>query len=195
MLSGPEIVRQVEAGKIAISAFDASCVGPNSYDLRLDSRLLVYEAAARRHDWLAQRRFRWWNPLSWSPPSVRALDPRVEEPVVEYVIPDAGMTLYPGVLYLGSTVEHTSTTCFVPWIDGRSSIGRLGLGVHVTAGLGDAGFSGTWTLEITVVQPVVVFPQMKVCQICFDELSGDYKPYDGRYRDQNGPVSSRYHRA
>lgn len=194
MLSGPEIVRQVEAGKIIISDFDASRVGPNSYDLKLDSRLLVYEAAARRHDWFAQRRFRWWNPFTWIPPAARPLDPSRQEPVVEYVIPAAGMVLYPGVLYLGSTVEYTSTERFVPWIDGRSSIGRLGLGVHVTAGLGDAGFSGTWTLEITVVQPVIVFPQMKVCQICFDELSGDYKPYDGRYRDQSGPVRSRYYR-
>lgn len=193
MLSGPEIAAQVKAGNIVISDFDPSKVGPNSYDLTLEGRLAVYMSAANRHDWYAEKQFRWWKPTTWFPPRIRPLDPRRAEPVVTYKIPTDGIVLYPGILYLGSTVEHTETNEFVPWIDGRSSMGRLGLGVHVTAGLGDDGFAGTWTLEITVVQPLLVFPGMKVCQICFDELFGQRKPYAGRYLGQKGPVSSRFH--
>lgn len=191
MLSGPEIAAQVKAGKIVISNFDPAKVGPNSYDLHLDTSLVVYEKAHARHLW--HQNFRWWNPLSWFPPRCEPLNPKVKEKVVELEIQGTGTVLYPGVLYLGSTVEYTESNGFVPWIDGRSSMGRLGFGVHVTAGLGDVGFKGTWVLECTVVQPTLVFPGMKVCQICFDEVTGELKPYAGRYLGQTGAVSSRYH--
>lgn len=191
MLSGPEIAAQVRAGSIVISNFDHAKVGPNSYDLHLDTTLAVYEKAYALHLW--HRNFRRWNPLTWLRPGAAPLNPKTKEKSVELEIPVDGMVLYPGVLYLGSTVEYTETHGFVPWIDGRSSMGRLGFGVHVTAGLGDDGFQGVFVLEITVVQPILVFPGMKVCQLCFDELFGERKPYAGRYLGQKGPVSSRYH--
>lgn len=192
MLTGPEIAAQVKAGNIVISGFDPSKVGANSYDLRIDKELVVYAKAYPLHLWW--ERFRWWNPLTWLKPRVKPLDPKVQEKIASLDIPEEGAILYPGVLYLGSTVEYTETHEFVPWIDGRSSMGRLGFGVHVTAGLGDDGFVGQWVLEITVVHPTIVYPGTKVCQICYDPVVGERKPYNGRYVGQMGPVSSRLYR-
>ena len=191
MLSGPEIAAQVKAGNIVISNFDPTKVGPNSYDLTLDKRLLVYEKAYSTHLW--SQNFRWWNPFTWFPPRCAPLDPKVKERVVELEISETGTTLYPGVLYLGSTVERTSSRGFIPWIEGRSSMGRLGLGVHITAGLGDDGVDLQWTLELTCVHPILIFPGMKICQICFVRTDGESKPYDGKYQGSTGVVASRYH--
>ncbi len=83
-----------------------------------------------------------------------------------------GLVLTPNQLYLGRTVERTETHNYVPMIEGRSSIGRLGLFVHVTAGFGDVGFCGYWTLEMFAVQPVKIYPGVPICQIFFHEISG-----------------------
>ncbi len=97
------------------------------------------------------------------------------------------MKLLPGKLYLGRTVEYTKTNCYVPMLEGRSSIGRLGLFIHVTAGFGDVGFEGYWTLEIQCVQPIIIYPFIKICQIFYHTIEGEYETYaSGKYQKNTG---------
>ena len=93
------------------------------------------------------------------------------------IIPEEGLVLEPGRLYLGRTLEYTKTDKYVPMLEGRSSIGRLGLFIHVTAGFGDVGFSGYWTLEIFCIQPIRVYPFVEICQIYYHTIEGDYDKY------------------
>jgi len=156
-----EIKKQVDDGKIAIDPFDEKLINPNSYNLRLHNELLVY--------------------------TDDILDMRKPLGTEKIIIPEDGLVLKPGTLYLGRTFEHTSTEHFVPMLEGRSSVGRLGLYVHVTAGFGDIGFSGYWTLEIQCVQPVKVYPMVEICQIYYHAISGDFAPYkSGKYQNNTG---------
>ena len=103
------------------------------------------------------------------------------------MIPPEGFLLSPGTLYLGRTLEYTETDGFVPMLEGRSSVGRLGLFVHVTAGFGDVGFHGYWTLEMFCVQPVTIYPGVPICQIYYHAIQGDYTSYQrGKYQDNTG---------
>ena len=92
-----------------------------------------------------------------------------------------------------STAEHTYTSNFVPGIEGRSSVARLGISIHATAGFGDVGFNGTWTLEVSVIKPVRIYRNMRICQIFFEELSSEVDwegRYAGKYNDQSLPRPS-----
>lgn len=185
MLTGPEIARQVVLGAIRIDGFDPERVGPNSYDLTLGDKLAVYRKAYPLLEWAEGRR-------SGTPPAVEPLDSLQPEPVVELVIPHGGLVLYPGILYLGATTEYTETHGFVPCIDGRSSFGRLGLAVHVTAGFGDDGFAApSWTLEMTVIHPLRIYAGTRICQINYTRVEGERKPYRGKYAGQEGPQASK----
>jgi dCTP deaminase len=157
-LSGKEIEKQIEDGRISITPFEKKLINPNSYNLRLHNELLTY--------------------------ADHILDMKRPLATERTVIPPEGLVLYPGMLYLGRTFEHTSTDFFVPMLEGRSSIGRLGLYVHVTAGFGDVGFSGFWTLEIQCIQPVRVYPMAEICQIYYHTIKGDFEKYSsGKYQD------------
>lgn len=102
-------------------------------------------------------------------------------------IPEEGLVLEPNRLYLGRTVEYTRTEGFVPMLEGRSSIGRLGLVVHVTAGFGDVGFSGYWTLEMFCIKPIRIYAGVEICQIYYHTICGDYEPYSsGKYQNNDG---------
>jgi len=104
----------------------------------------------------------------------------------------SGLVLIPGRLYIGSTVEYTETHDCVPCIEGRSSVGRLGINIHATAGFGDVGFKGTWTLEISVVEPVRIYPGVQICQISYDTVVGEIMPYTSeKYLGQREPRPSR----
>ena len=164
ILSGKEIERQL--GKdIHIEPFVKEQLNPNSYNLRLHNELLVYE-----------------NPL---------LDMKKSNPTKLISIPDEGLELEPNKLYLGRTLEHTKTDNYVPMLEGRSSIGRLGLFIHVTAGFGDVGFSGFWTLEIFCVQPIKIYPGIQICQIFYHTIEGDFERYDkGKYQNNKGIQAS-----
>jgi dCTP deaminase len=105
------------------------------------------------------------------------LDMRKSNRVERIRIPADGLVLTPNQLYLGRTVERTETHNLVPMIEGRSSIGRLGLFVHVTAGFGDVGFCGFWTLEMFAVQPVKIYPGVPICQIFFHQIAGEITEY------------------
>jgi dCTP deaminase len=150
ILSGNEIKQQL-GGNIVIEPFDERKLNPNSYNLSLHDELLVYEEVV--------------------------LDMRKSNRVERVRIPEDGLVLTPNQLYLGRTVERTETHNLVPMIEGRSSIGRLGLFVHVTAGFGDVGFCGYWTLEMFAVQPVKIYPGVSICQLFFHQIAGDITEY------------------
>ncbi len=150
ILSGEEIRRHLGT-RIIIDPFSADRLNTNSYDLSLHHELLVYEEVVL--DAAAPNRFR-----------------RVQ-------IPASGITLHPGQLYLGRTNEHTETHGFVPRLQGRSSLARLGLFISPGTSLGEAGYCGTWTLELFVVQPIKIYAGMKACQLYFHELVGEVGPH------------------
>ena len=169
ILSGPEIAHQVQEGRITISDFDPARVNPNSYNLCLHNELLVY--------------------------TDEILDMKQPLNTQSLIIPEEGFVMEPGRLYLGRTVEFTGTDHFVPMLEGRSSIGRLGLYIHVTAGFGDIGFRGYWTLELQCVQPVRIYPFVEICQIYYHWLEGDVALYSsGKYQGNTGIQPSLIHR-
>ena len=167
MLSGLEIKKQIKNGNIIIVPFNENQLNPNSYNIKLGNKLLVYDIK----DYL---------------------DSKKENKTKETIIPEEGYILEPGLLYLGETEEYTETIGFVPCIDGRSSIGRLGIQVHATAGFGDNGFKGKWTLEIITTHRVKIYPGMEIGQIYYETLEGDKSMiYSGKYQNQNGVIASR----
>jgi dCTP deaminase len=169
ILTGHEITMMYNIGRIHISSFNEKHVGPNSYDLRLSNLLLIY--------------------------AQEELDMGKENPTVMLQIPDEGRILYPGELYLGSTVEECGSDEFVCCIEGRSSTARLGISIHLTAGFGDCGFKSRWTLEITVAKPIRIYPNVRICQAMFYLPQGKIsKLYKGKYSKQDGPVASRMYK-
>jgi dCTP deaminase len=172
-LTGPEIARRASEGRLTITPFDNERLNPNSYNLAIGPKLLVYKP---RYWWIP-----WRKPLVWAQ----------ENPPDYTVVMDRkkGFVIKPGWFYLGSTEEYTKTPDLVPVIDGRSSTGRLSLHVHATAGFGDVGFEGCWTLEIYSIIPVRIFPFEPICQISYEVPEGDLLSYTGRYKGYNGPVS------
>ena len=209
ILSGREIERLVNANRealargdvppvpsIFIDPFDPQWCGPNSYDVHLSPELRVYalrtlaDAHPGEFQLSPDRLYVAFN-SRWIP-LAEEIDAHEDNPTLPLTIPESGLLLQPGVLYLGATVERTVCHGLVPWLDGRSSVGRLGLSAHVTAGRGDDGWPGRWTLEMTVVHPLRVYPLMRVGQITYFTLDGERKPYTGRYAEQDGPTSSRY---
>jgi dCTP deaminase len=150
ILSGDEIRRQL-GSNIVLDPFDESRLNPNSYNLTLHDELLTYEEVVL--DMAAPNRTR------------------------RLRIPKEGLVLTPQKLYLGRTAERTETHNLVPMIEGRSSIGRLGLFVHVTTGFGDVGFCGYWTLEMFAIQPIRIYPGVPICQIFYHEISGQITEY------------------
>lgn len=168
ILSGTEIQKRI-GDDIFIEPFDPARINPNSYNLCLHDELVVY--------------------------TEDVLDMKRDNPHSTIRIPEDGLILEPGKLYLGRTVEHTRTTGLVPMLEGRSSVGRLGLFVHVTAGFGDIGFSGYWTLEIHCVQPVKIYAGVEICQIYYLEMLGEKRAYSsGKYQNNAGIQTSKLFR-
>jgi len=156
ILSGLEIERRM-GRDIVIEPYDRACLNPNSYNLKLHNELLVYD-----------------NIL---------LDMKTPNAAHKILIPPEGLQLEPGRLYLGRTHEYTKTDNCVPMLEGRSSVGRLGLFIHVTAGFGDVGFHGYWTLEIHCIQPIIIYPYVEICQIYYHAIEGEYERYtSGKYQ-------------
>lgn len=165
ILSGQKILEEQGKG-IDITPFNPSQVNPNSYNLRLSNELAYYEDDI--------------------------LDMKKQPTLKRIEIPEEGFLLEPGKLYLGRTVEFTETDKYVPMLEGRSSIGRLGLYIHVTAGFGDVGFSGFWTLEMHCLQPIRIYPNVEICQIYYHTINGNYDLYSsGKYANNTGIQESR----
>ncbi len=160
ILSGEEITKNLGT-KIVIDPYDPQKLNPNSYNLTLHNEILTYEEVV--------------------------LDMRKSNRVRRMIIPESGLVLEPNRLYLARTVERTETHDLVPMMDGRSSVGRLGLFVHVTAGFGDVGFCGYWTLEMFAIQPVRIYPNVEICQIFYHQIVGDYVEYQSeKYQNNHG---------
>ncbi len=160
ILTGLEIKKRM-GGDIVIDPYDSKLVNPNSYNLRLHNELVVYRN--------------------------ETLDMKVPSETETLIIPPEGMLLKPGRLYLGRTLEYTETRNLVPMLEGRSSIGRLGLFVHVTAGFGDVGFKGYWTLEISAIQPIRIYPFVGICQIFYHTVEGEITEYvSNKYQSNKG---------
>lgn len=167
ILSGLKIAEEVKAGRIYISDFDEKRLNPNSYNLRLADEILTYEPTPFDNDDILDMK--------------RANSYMIEK------IPESGLVMRPGKLYLARTMERTRTDCYVPMLEGRSSVGRLGIFIHATAGFGDVGFDGYWTLELSCVQPVRIYPGVEICQIYYHTIDGDYVPYiSGKYQGNHG---------
>lgn len=161
ILSGLEIQKEIEAGNnIKIDPFSAEQLNPNSYNLRLHDELLMYNEVV--------------------------LDMKRANKTMLIKIPESGMILTPRKLYLGRTAEYTETKNYIPMLEGRSSVGRLGLCIHATAGFGDIGFKGYWTLEIFCIEPVRVYPFVNICQIYYHSIVGDYREYSSKYQGNTG---------
>lgn len=151
ILTDKEISKEIANGNILIEPFRKECLGTNSYDVHLGRYLAVYKN--------------------------QILDARAHNEIEEIVIPDEGLVIHPGILYLGVTDEYTETHAHVPFLEGKSSVGRLGIDIHATAGKGDVGFCNTWTLEISCTQPVRIYSGMPIGQLIYFEVKGEIENY------------------
>jgi dCTP deaminase len=165
ILTGSEIHRQVEGGRIRISPFDHRRVTTNSYDLTLSDTLLVYDN--------------------------ECLDPRRESSSQQIRIPPEGFAIEKGDFVLGATSERVGSDHYVPLLHARSSIARLGVFVHVTADLIDIGYFGRLTLQLYAANPVRLFAGMLLAQVTFWQPTGEIRLYDGKYQGSDAPVSSK----
>ncbi|MBC7743688.1 MAG: dCTP deaminase [Flavobacterium sp.] len=147
ILSDKLILQEIELGNIIIEPFNRSCLGTNSYDVHLGKYLATYRN--------------------------RVLDAKKHNEIDHFEIPKDGFLLQPNTLYLGVTLEYTETHKHVPFLEGKSSTGRLGIDIHATAGKGDVGFCNTWTLEISVAQPVKIYPAMPIGQLIYFVVDGE----------------------
>ncbi len=161
ILSGHQIQSRLQSD-ILIDPFDETHLNPNSYNLSLHNELMTYEEVV--------------------------LDMHKANRVRRIEIPREGYVLNPNTLYLGRTAERTETHNLVPMIEGRSSIARLGLFVNVTAGFGDVGFSGFWTLEMFAVQPIRIYPGIPICQIIYHEITGEISEYESNKYQNNHDI-------
>ncbi|MDR2107027.1 MAG: dCTP deaminase [Holosporaceae bacterium] len=165
ILTGSEILKNVENKKIIIDPFNVSQLNPNSYNFTLGDRLAVYNSYI--------------------------LDAGKNNEARELIIPAEGITLASGTVYLGYTREIIGSNYFVPIIRGRSSVGRLGLFINITADLIDIGSINQLTLQLNAVQPVTIYPGMQIGQVTFWTTFGEIKKYEGRYKGSAGPVTSK----
>lgn len=149
ILTDNEILEEIQKGSILIEPFDREFLGTNSYDVHLGRYLATYED--------------------------EILDAKAHNKITHFEIPEEGYVLEPGKLYLGVTKEYTETHAHVPFLEGKSSTGRLGIDIHATAGKGDVGFCNTWTLEISVTHPVRVYAGMPIGQLIYFKVDGEVK--------------------
>jgi dCTP deaminase len=165
ILSDVTILNSIKEGKIVIEPFRRESLGTNSYDVHLGKTLAVYKD--------------------------RVLDAKKHNQVEYFSIPPEGIVLEPGTLYLGVTEEYTESHEAVPFLEGKSSVGRLGIDIHATAGKGDVGFCNTWTLEISCVQPVRVYAGMPIGQLIYFAVEGSIENYYNK--KQNAKYNQRTH--
>lgn len=164
ILSDHEILREISLKNIVIEPFRPEALGSNSYDVHLGKTLAIYDT-----------------PI---------LDAKTINPIRYFEIPEEGFILQPNQFYLGATQEYTETLCHVPFLEGKSSVGRLGIDIHATAGKGDVGFKNFWTLEISVKMPVRVYAHMPIGQIIYFDIKGDVMtPYNVKSSAKYNEVS------
>lgn len=173
MYTKAKIKEEIAKGHIKIDPYNEANLNPNSYNVTLSNELLIYTCGV--------------------------IDMKKDNPYTIITMPEKGFEIEPGLLYLGRTVERTECHGVHVSIDGRSSVGRLGVNVHCTAGFGDNHFKGYWTFEIFCIQPVIIYPFVKISQIYFQDYCGaegedvytEEEGYKGKYQDNNGVESSK----
>lgn len=146
ILSDKKILEEIKKGSIVVTPFDITNMGGNSYDVHLSKYFAQYVD--------------------------KTLDVKKHNKIKHFEIPKEGFILKPGQLYLGSTLEYTETHKHVPFLEGKSSTGRLGIDIHATAGKGDVGFCGYWTLELSTSKPVRIYPEMPIAQLIYYVVAG-----------------------
>lgn len=170
ILSDKRILEEINKGTIKIEPYRKECLGSNSYDVHLGKWLAKYKD--------------------------ELLDAKKHNTIEHFEIPEEGFILMPDILYLGVTEEYTETHTHVPFLEGKSSTGRLGIDIHATAGKGDVGFCGHWTLEISVKQPVKIYKGMPIGQLIYFPVEGEIavkynQKKDAKYSGQpDKPVES-----
>jgi len=157
ILTDKKILEDIEKGEIIIEPFDRSKLGTNSYDVHLGKYIGTY--------------------------SDTELDAKRHNKIDVFEIPEEGFVIKPGTLYLGVTMEYTETHNAVPFLEGKSSVGRLGIDIHATAGKGDVGFCNTWTLEISCVQPVRIYAGMPIGQLIYFTVDGNIENFYNTKKD------------
>jgi dCTP deaminase len=171
ILNGDEIIQCYSEGKILITPWDEKRVGTNSYDVVLHPVLRRYTHHNRGVP----------------------LNPREKNETEEIIIPTDGYKLCAGKFVLGCTDEYCENKAndIVPMIEGRSSVARLGLSIHVTAGFGDVGFCGRWTLEIIAAEDIIIYPRMPIGQLYWIRTNKTTRAYKGKYLGQLAATESR----
>jgi dCTP deaminase len=182
LLSDHDIRAQIDAGRVLIDPYEPGMIQPASFDVRLDRLFRLFD----NHKY-------------------PVIDPAEDQPELTRLVdagPDAPLVLHPGEFVLGATYETvTLPDDIAARLEGKSSLGRLGLLTHSTAGFIDPGFTGHVTLELsnTATMPIMLWPGMKIGQLCFFQLSSAAeRPYGSgatgsRYQGQRGPTASRSH--
>ncbi len=170
ILTDKRILEEMGKGTIKIEPYNREDLGSNSYDVHLGSTLARYVD--------------------------EVLDAKKHNKIEPFEIPEDGFVLLPNEFYLGVTMEYTETHAHVPFLEGKSSTGRLGIDIHATAGKGDVGFCGNWTLEISVKQPVKIYKGMPIGQLIYFPVDGEIEvkyneKKNAKYSGQpNQPVES-----
>lgn len=173
ILADKRIKKEIANGNIIISPFDEKYLNPNSVDLTLNPIGKIYNSAV--------------------------LDVRKENTTTDFIIPEEGYVLQPGKVYLYACNEKIGVKGnLAAKVEGKSSLGRLGLFVHVTAGWIDSGFEGSLVLELVASQHIKIYPNMKICQIAFYETTEVETGYDkkegSKYMNQEGVVASKMYK-
>ena len=188
ILSDWDIANAIGRGVIKIDPLKHEDIRTNSVDVHLSEHLMVYDNKVRN--------FRNDPKIAKDNQEIFCIiDSKKANNTHSFTICEDGFVLHPGVLYLGSTIEYTEAHEHVPFLEGKSSVGRLGISVHSTAGVGDVGFCGHWTLEISVIQPVRVYAGMPIAQLLFFEVKSmpvrKYGANGSKYQQQGAkPVAS-----
>ena len=170
ILTDSRILEEIAKGTIKIEPYTREDLGSNSYDVHLGKWLATYINAE--------------------------LDAKKHNKIDYFEIPEEGFVLQPQSFYLGVTEEYTETHAHVPFLEGKSSTGRLGIDIHATAGKGDVGFCGNWTLEISCKQPVRIYKGMPIGQLIYFPVEGEIlvkynQKKNAKYNGQpNKPVES-----
>lgn len=168
ILTGNKIKQEVKKGNIVITPFIDDQINPNSYNFRLGNIIKVYKN--------------------------NILDVKKINETDEILIPNDGLILYPNKLYLGHTEEIMGSNKYVPIIRGRSSTGRVGLFIHITADLIDIGSVNQWTLQLHAIQPIIIYPHMLIGQVTFWDVKGKIILYKGKYQGSMGPMASQIYK-
>lgn len=197
VLSGISIQQELKMGRIRIDPLNPQNFNPASYDLTLGAGVLVYRDLVEVEPVQPKKVF--GSHLSprrgtYTGDYPTSLDAAKDNPTIPLEMSKEGFLIKPGIGYLMHTEERVWTDTFIPVLDGKSSIGRLFVKVHETAGYGDAGFDGQYTLEVTAMHPVILYPGMAICQIRFHTIVGKPEMYQkrGHYTGDKarGPIPS-----